>query len=326
VPGSIAVIETITLGGVEQYLTIRGVDSTNPVLLFLHGGPGMPSSPWATWNGYHAGLEENFVVVHWDQRGAGKSYSEDLTPGDMQLEDFVNDTLELANILRERFDQEKIFLWGHSWGSGLGFETLRADSEPFYAFFASGVRPVWDESIIISYEKVLDLAEEADDTETIEALEAIQPLDPKNPEHFSATFGALNQYLINDFHEEGAADAWLNYIFMNKSPEYPANYILQTMNGQGFNRQTIYVEILDMDYDHFTDFPVSPIPVHFFHGRYDYATPGELAEQYYNALEAPDKSFTWFEDSAHDIYYEEADKFNQELTRIAYEILAGLEE
>ncbi|GAI25126.1 unnamed protein product, partial [marine sediment metagenome] len=73
VPGSIAVIETVTLGGVEQTVTIRGADTTKPVLLFLHGGPGMPSSPWATWNNVHTDLEENFVFVHWDQRGAGKS-------------------------------------------------------------------------------------------------------------------------------------------------------------------------------------------------------------------------------------------------------------
>ncbi|MFC2026265.1 alpha/beta fold hydrolase, partial [Chloroflexota bacterium] len=78
IPGSIAVIETVILGGVEQTVTIRGADTTKPVLLFLHGGPGMPSSPWAAWNNVHADLEQNFVFVHWDQRGAGKSFSEDL--------------------------------------------------------------------------------------------------------------------------------------------------------------------------------------------------------------------------------------------------------
>jgi pimeloyl-ACP methyl ester carboxylesterase len=102
------------LGGVEQTVTIRGVDTTKPVLLFLHGGPGMPSSPWATWNNDHADLEQNFVLVHWDQRGAGKSFYEALTPEDMHIENFVSDTLELTDILRERFDQDKIFLWGHS--------------------------------------------------------------------------------------------------------------------------------------------------------------------------------------------------------------------
>ena len=65
IPGSIAVIETVILGGSKQTITIRGVDTANPVLLFLHGGPGMPSSPWATWNGYHASLEEHFLLVHW---------------------------------------------------------------------------------------------------------------------------------------------------------------------------------------------------------------------------------------------------------------------
>jgi pimeloyl-ACP methyl ester carboxylesterase len=71
---------------------------------------------------------------------------------------------------------------------------------------------------------------------------------------------------------------------------------------------------------------VSTIPVHFIQGRYDYATPSELAEEYFNTLQAPDKSFTWFENSAHDVYYDEADEFNQEMIRIANEILADVEE
>jgi pimeloyl-ACP methyl ester carboxylesterase len=87
-------IETVTLGGIPQIITIRGVDRTKPVLLHLHGGPGVPSSPWATWNDYPAELEANFVLVHWDQRGAGKSYSKDLTAEDMHMANFVSDTLQ----------------------------------------------------------------------------------------------------------------------------------------------------------------------------------------------------------------------------------------
>ncbi|MFB3077444.1 MAG: serine hydrolase, partial [Lysobacterales bacterium] len=109
IPGSIAAIETVTLGGFEQTITLRGVDTTKPVLLFLHGGPGVPSAPWVTWDKLgQAELEANFVVVHWDQRGAGKSFSEALTPEDMLLENFVSDTLALTDILRERFEQDKI--------------------------------------------------------------------------------------------------------------------------------------------------------------------------------------------------------------------------
>lgn len=326
VPGSIAAIETITLGGVEQTLTIRGVDSTNPVLLILHGGPGMPSSPWATWNGYHAGLEEHFVVVHWDQRGAGKSFSKDLTEEDMLVEKFVGDTLELAGILRERFGQDKIFLWGHSWGAGLGFEVLQVSEAPFYAFFASGVRPEWNSTSEEGYQRVLELARQAGDVEAVEALEAIQPFDPENFEHLQVRGEYLAQYLVGDFHTEGLMDEWLGYVMKGKSPEYTIPFVLQTFSGMDFTNQTTSAEILDSDFNLFTDFPVSTIPVHFFMGRYDYECPGELAEEYFNALTAPDKSFTWFENSAHNMYYDEADLFNQTLIRIADEILASLGE
>jgi len=325
-PGSIAVIETVTLGGVEQTITIRGADTAKPVLLILHGGPGMPSSPWATWKDFHADLERHFVVVHWDQRGAGKSFSKSLTPEDMHLEDFVSDTLELTDILRERFDQDKIFLWGHSWGSGLGFETLRVNAEPYYAYIASAVRPDWDSTNRMGYEKVLEMAREADDAEAIESLESIQPFDPRNVEHLQVKNQLLSQYRIGDFHTEGLEEAWLEYATSGQSAEYPRSTIKPTLAGLDFSRQTIYLEVVNSGYNLATDFPVSTIPVHFLQGRYDYQCPGELAEAYYDTLEAPVKSFTWFENSAHDVYYDEPDKFNQEVIRIANETLAEVGE
>ena len=322
IPGSIAAIETVTLGGVEQTVTIRGANTTKPVLLFLHGGPGMPSSPWATWNNVHADLEANFVFVHWDQRGAGKSYSEDLTVDDMHLDNFVSDTLELTDILRERFDQDKIFLWGLSWGSGLGFETLRVNPEPYYAFFASAVRPDWNSTVEMSYEKALELARQANDTEAIQALESIQPFDPLNMDHFMVMKQIFSQYLVDDFHTEELRDTWLPYVLEGNSPEYPRAYIKQTVAGMDFTRQTISLEVVNSGYDLAVDFPVSTIPVHFIQGRYDFNCPGELAEAYYNTLVAPDKSFTWFENSAHDVHYDESERHNQEMIRIANEILA----
>jgi len=324
IPGSIAAIETVTLGGIEQTITIRGADIRMPVLLFLHGGPGVPSSPWATWNNVHADLEKNFVFVHWDQRGAGKSYSDDLTADDMHVGNLVSDALELTDILRERFNQDKIFLWGHSWGAGLGFETLRANSEPYYAFIASAVRPDWNSTMEMGYEKVLGLAYRAQDAEAIQALESIQPFDSFNLEHLGIRGQFLSQYLVGDFHTAGLEDAWLEYVFSDSSPEYPASTIEQTMAGMEFTDRTIGLEVMISGYDLFADFPVSTIPVYFLQGRYDYQCPGELAEIYYSALRAPMKDFVWFEDSAHDVYYDEPDKLNQELIRIASEVLAAM--
>ena len=208
IEGSIYSIETVVLGGFEQTITIRGVDATNPVLLHLHGGPGMPSAPWASWRDFYRALEEHFVVVHWDQRGAGKSYHREMTADDMQIEDFVQDTLELSDILRERFAHEKIFLWGHSWGSGLGFEVLRVRTDPYYAFFASAVRPRWDESQRLVYELVLGLAREAGDTDAVEKLTAIQPFDPSNPDHVALRGAYLSKYRVGDFRTEGLEEEW----------------------------------------------------------------------------------------------------------------------
>jgi pimeloyl-ACP methyl ester carboxylesterase len=322
-PGAIASIETVMLGGIPQTITIRTQDTSKPVLLHLHGGPGMPSSPWATWNDYHAELEAEFILVHWDQRGAGKSFSEDLTAEDMHLASFVSDTLELADMLRARFGQDKIFLWGHSWGSGLGFETLRVNSEPFHAFFASAVRPDWDSTETLGFERVLELARQAKDADAIEAMTAIQPFDPTNIEHIKIRGRYLAQYRVGDFHTEGLGQAWLDYVLKGDSPEYPKATLDNTLAGMDFSRETILPEILASGYDLARDFPVSSIPVFFFAGRYDYETPGESAEVYYRSLQAPEKSFTWFENSAHDVQYDEAAEFNRALIRIAQEVLGS---
>jgi CubicO group peptidase (beta-lactamase class C family)/pimeloyl-ACP methyl ester carboxylesterase len=320
IPGGIASLETVTLGDVEQSILIRGADTTNPVLLWLHGGPGTPEIPFVGLF-QTPELEENFVVVQWDQRGAGKSYSEDLTEEDMGVENFVSDTLELTDILRERFGQEKIFLFGHSWGSALGFLTIMEDSEPYYAYVAAAEAADWNRRQRMSYEWVLEQAQENNDTDVIQVLESIQPFDPTNLEHISAKNQFLDRYRGGDLYTEGLWDAALDYVLSGKSPEYTSADVEKTEAGMDFSRQTAGVEAAGSGYNLFEDFPVSPIPVHFFAGRHDHQTPGELAEEYYNFLEAPAKSFTWFENSGHSMIWDEPDKTTQELIRIKNETL-----
>jgi len=321
--GSVFSIETVVLGGLEQTITIRGVDATNPVLLHLHGGPGMPSAPWASWGDYYEELEDHFVFVHWDQRGAGKSFYRGLTADDVRIEDFVKDTLELSQILRDRFKQEKIFLWGHSWGSGLGFEVLRVDSDPFYAFFASGVRPTWEESQKRGYELVLELARNAKDEKVIAEMTAIEPFDANNPEHVALRGKYLSKYRVGDFHTEGLEDAWLDYARKGQSPEYPPSTVGIVIEGMNFTNAVVKPQIAESGYNHARDFPVSDIPIHFLAGRYDYETAGEMAYEYFELLEAPAKTFTWFENSAHDVNFDEPDKFSETLVRIVSKILRG---
>ena len=116
----------------------------------------------------------------------------------------------------------------------------------------------------------------------------------------------------------------MSYAQKAQSPEYPRSTIGTVIAGMNFTNKVVKPTIAASGYDHARDFPVSDIPVHFFSGRYDFETPGELAYEYYELLEAPSKSFTWFENSAHDVFFDEPGKFSETLIRIANEILKGL--
>ena len=132
----------------------------------------------------------------------------------------------------------------------------------------------------------------------------------------------MGLYRGGDFHTEGLEAAWFDYALSGQSPEYTAADIENVLKGLDFSRQTVREVVAKPGvFDLFRDFPVSPIPVYFFAGRHDHQTPGQVAEDYYNILEAPAKDFIWFENSAHSMRYDEPDKTNQELIRIANEVL-----
>ena len=318
VPGSLASLEKVTLGGVDQWILIRAQDPTKPVLLVLHGGPGAPMTPWVDVFQPLA-LEENFVVVHWDQRGAGKSFDPGLRPEDLKIENFVGDTLELTNLLRERFSQDKIFLTGISWGSALGFVTLMENSDPFHAFIAAAERVHWQRSQTLGFEWVKERAEEQNDTPILEAIAAIEPFDAGNLEHLGAKNQGLDRYRGGDFYTEGLWDSYLEYAIGGQSPYYTAADIQNFIPGSKFSLASVIPQALD--YDLFRDFPSSTIPIHFLVGDHDWQTPGELSHEYFEVLEAPAKSFTVIENAGHSLIYDNPDAWAAALIRIAEETL-----
>jgi pimeloyl-ACP methyl ester carboxylesterase len=136
VPGSVASLEHIALGGVPQWVLIRGRSAKNPVVLFLHGGPGMPAMYLA--HAWQRPLEDEFVMVQWDRLGAGKSYFGEIPTRYLTVRRLLDDTYELANFLRGRFAQDRIILVGHSWGSYLGMLAVRERPDLFRAYVGVG--------------------------------------------------------------------------------------------------------------------------------------------------------------------------------------------
>lgn len=322
VEGGYTSLEEVTLGGIKQWILIRAADTSQPVLLYLHGGPGGAVMPWVDL--FHTPLlEENFVVVHWDQLGAGKSYSKELTVEDISPEQMISDTLELTNLLRERFEQDKIFLTGQSWGSALGFMTITQDSGPYQAFIPTSERVEWHKSMKMGFDWVVAQAETNGDAEMLAELKATEPFDALDEADLIVQRKALDLYHGGDYHTPGLWDTYLAYAMNGQSPYYTNSEIGDFIPGLELSSKAIETSDILGTYDLFESFPKADIPVHFIHGDDDHNTPADLAFEYYEFLDAPAKSFTRIESAAHMVLYDQPQAWAEALVSIKAQVMDG---
>lgn len=305
--GSIASLEQIELNGSRQWATIRGKSTENPVLLFLAGGPGGSELPSTR---LHLGaLEDDFIVVNWDQPGAGKSYSavniEQLTP-----ERYINDALALVEHLRSRFDKQKVYLMGESWGTILGIWLARDRPDLFHAYVGSGQMVSTTENDVLGYQLALRYLENRGDTERLERLRrrGPPPYRSGNPLlHYADYLDVLNRIMSERAPGEGEDhDILIDAIL---APEYGLLDKVNWVRGlvQVFN--AVYPQLEDLDLR--TQAAELQVPVYFFVGRHDVNAMIPLVEQYYDVLETPHKEIVWFEQSGHTPLYEEPKKWVQ---------------
>jgi len=293
---SIASLERVRIGGVDQYILIRGKDASLPVLLFLHGGPGMPAMYLA--HAFQRELEKQFVVVQWDRRGAGKSYREDISTS-LTTEQLVADTLELTNILRTRFHQDKIYLVGHSWGTYLGMLVIARHPELYHAYVAIGqlarsspIAGIQDEYIRQSALRIGD-------------QDAIRELAEKG----ATTRETLLFKFGGEIHNAKSFTPLL--LTGLAAPEYSLRDARNIPKGVSlYSKNFVYNSISGELIDVVTEVK---IPIYFFTGRYDYTDPFSLTEEYLSRINAPEKHMVWFENSAHFPFYEEPAAFAQHM-------------
>ncbi len=315
-PDGIQSLEKISLGGVDQWVSFRGQDTTNPVLLFLHGGPGSPEM--VPMRHYNQDLENHYVVVGWDQRGAGKSFSQKLTPEDVTLEQIIGDTLELTEMLQERFDVDTIYLAGHSWGSIVGTHAVHRKPEYYAAYVGIGQAVHFTEAEKISYQFTLDEAKRRNLDQAVEELTAIGS-PPYEEDAFLEKISVQRKWLFQfggDVY--GESNNVLHLLELAKihlfAPEYSVKDIVRYVKG---NQQSVAWMLDDLtSVDFLKQVPKLEVPVFFFSGRHDYVTAYEYVEKYYEALQAPYKEMVWFEHSAHSPNFEEPERFRLEMVRV----------
>lgn len=305
VESSIASLEQVTLGGQKQWILIRGKKASNPVLLFLHGGPGAPET--SLFRHYLGALEENFVVVNWDQLGGGKSFSDQIPPERLTIANMVSDGHELVSKLRQRFGKQKILLVGHSWGTVIGTTLAQRHPELFHGYV--GVAQ-WTNSVereALSYQCVLGWAKQAGRQDAVRDLERIGPA-PYSGEGEVKKTEILKTWLQKSgglTYGQDNMNLFLIPLFL--SGEYTLFEKANFMKGLMFSMEHLWPEAMTVDLPRTA--PALDLPVLFVSGRHDFNTPLAQIERYFTQLEAPEKEHAIFESSAHSPCYEEPERF-----------------
>ncbi len=312
-PNSIASIEKYDLNGEEQYVILRGRDQSNPVVLFLHGGPGSPEYP--AFYEYNRALEDDLTFAHWEQRGSGLSYNTDVDMSKVTLSQMVADGISLSEKLVERFGKQKIYLLGHSWGTMLGMHMIKERPDLFHAFFAVGQVSNQRLGEQISYDWVLDRAQADGNEKAVEELSMLDPVmavdDPKYMDYIMTERKWVDHY-GGSFKRGGVVLEIAKLLML--SPEYNLSSKFNYMNANMKVLQALWPTVLSNNL--FETVPEVEVPVYIFQGRYDYQTPHPLAKEYFDSLRAPTKEFFTFENSAHGVMYEEPERFNELLLEL----------
>jgi pimeloyl-ACP methyl ester carboxylesterase len=316
IPGSISVTESVNINGLIQKMTIRGRDSTKPVLLYLHGGPGDPEFPFVLK--FNPEIENMFVVCYWDQRGAGLSYSKNIPPETMTLSQFVDDAGKVSEYLIHKFKRKKIYLLGHSWGTMLGAFTANKFPDYYYAFIATGQVGDQKRSEKISYDFVLSRAKVLKDRKAVRKLEKIGPPPYSDPKEAIDKMLTERKYVIR----YGGAVKKGNFYPSAVEPilfckEYNLIEKINYLKGMKFTRNYLWDAIMKTNL--FQAIPSQKIPVYIMQGTSDYETSFVIAKEYFDSLQAPVKRFYPFENSAHSPIFEEPKKFNMILQEILSE-------
>jgi len=315
-PNGVERLEKVRIGGIDQWVSIRGTDRRNPVVLYIHGGPGYVSIPMSWW--FSRGWEEYFTIVQWDQRAAGKTHlltdAATIAPT-LTREKMIADAEEMAAWARKEFGKDKIFVLGHSWGSFLGLQLAKRHPEWLYAYI--GVAQLIDgpENERRGWRFAMDAARHAGNADAIRELEAIAPY--ANPgqivpikdlyiqRKWVGFYGGVMAY-----RRDNSADSALARL----SPDYNDQEIRRIWEGNDFATPYLLPELVALD---LTTIHKLGVPLILFEGRHDRNVNSEVAAAWFETVDAPEKHLVWFEHSAHIPMTEEPGKFFLSLMRFA---------
>lgn len=317
-PGSISQKLSVPINGVQQGVVIRGKDASNPVLLWVHGGPGMPDYPLTQQ--YPTDLEDLVTVVWWDQRGAALSYHSDIPPDTMTIEQFIDDAFAVTDYLRRRFHQDRIYILGHSWGSFIALQAAAGSPERYKAYLGMGQTVYQLESEKVAYDYMLAAYRARGDTHMVRALEAAPvTMTGGTPEaYLKVRDAAMHKLGVGTTHDMRSV---ITGIFLPswRFRGYTLQEKVNLWRGRAFSRSFgLWDPFIRVDLRKAV--PALHIPVYFLEGKFDYTCVTSLARDYFQQMQAPMKGFYEFDNSAHSPLLEEPQQAHRILEN---DVLAG---
>ena len=303
----------VRIGGIDQWVSVRGVDRRNPVLIVFHGGPGYVAMPMSWWFG--RGWEEYFTVVHWDQRGAGKTYllNDPKQAGTVTLDRMLDDAEELTAWARKTLGKDKVFVLGHSWGSWLGVKLEQRRPEWLHAYVGVGQLADSPEQERRGWRFAMDAARKAGNAEAVKELEAIAPYaapgkaipveDLYVQRKWVQVFGGTMLH-----RRDNAADSQLARL----SPDYTDDEVGRIWEGNAKVTKLLLPEIVGHD----LGVKRLACPLVLLEGRHDWNVTATGSAEWYERVEAPEKRYVWFERSAHIPMTEEPGRFLDALIHV----------
>ena len=307
-PDGIEEGRAITVNGTQQWISVRGRDRRNPILLLLHGGPGSPEMP-DDWT-FQTPWEDYFTVVEWDQRGAGKTYSLNdpkIVAPTLTLPQMVSDTETVIEYLRSTYGKQKIFLLGHSWGSVLGMTVAKEHPQWLYAYVGVGQMINTVKSEAEGYQWALAQAKAENNAEAVKELTAISPypgslssitFEKVDAERkWTMYYGGL-AWGRRDFTWD--ANAW------QLSPDYTEAELDGINRGSALSISHLVEPFMQVNFDDLTRLRC---PLFLFIGAHDYTVSHTVAEAWYRRVRAPQKEFIEFPDASHMLMQEDPGRF-----------------
>ena len=307
-PNTIEEQKYVEIGGIDQWITIRGEDRTNPILLTVPGGPG---STHTVFNPLLREWEKHFTVVQWDLRGSGKTFrvNGQEGSGSITFDILAQDGIELSEYLSRYLGQEKIILVGSSVGSVIALKMAKHSPELFHAYVGTD-QNVGADPQSISYNLTLQALQTAGDTKSLEKVES---MGPDKSRWSREQFDAMNKIMARSM--PGVPDMImdLKVPYMFYSPDHSISDIVDIFKGMNFSLDMLFDELIAFNaYDLGLEFE---LPFFIFHGDSDIITPIVLAEEYFDQVEAPHKEFAYIRDAGHLAAFARPEQFLDELVQ-----------